>query len=102
MLWIYSVCLESYLLAGYRIPKSKGGPPEPSASLPWQPRKRYKSVPSQKSTSKRLVDLAEALDEGYYEPPVNPSESSASGPTSAAASNSWAVHPWEPTEEDLT
>ena len=102
MLWVYSVCLESYVLAGYRIPKSKGGPPEPSASPHWQRRKHYKAVPSQKATSRHLVDLAEAFDEGYFEPPANPEESSASGSTSVAAQSSWVDHPWEPTDEDFT
>ena len=105
-----SFCLESYLFAGYHVPKSRGRPPEPStkpSAIPaWSMSKHYKTVPpkskAKSAASKALVDLAEAMDEGYFEPPENPSESSTSRSTSAAAQRPWVEHPWEPTDEDLT
>ena len=85
--------------------KSKGGPPEPSAkpgaNPPWQSRKHYKSVPSKSSSSSTLLDLAESFDDGSYEPPANPSESSTSRSTSAAAQSSWVDNAWEPSPEEL-
>ena len=68
--------------------------------------KFYKlAKPKSKATSvagKHFVDLAEAMDESYFEPPENPSESSTRRSTSAAAQPPWGEHPWEPTDEDLT
>ena len=108
--WIYLCRLESYLFAGYHIPKTKGRPPEPSTKPSAIPAgsmsKFYKPVrPKGKATSaagKHLVDLAEAMDEGYFEPPQNPSQSSTSRATSAADQPPFVEHPWEPTDEDLT
>ena len=108
--WIYLFRLESYLFAGYHIPKTKGRPPEPSTKPSAIPvgsmSKFYKlAKPKSKATSvagKHFVDLAEAMDEGYFEPPENPSEPSTRRSTSAAAQPPWGEHPWEPTDEDLT
>ena len=116
------------LMAGYIIPKSKGKPSKPSAQLPtippWKKSRYYTPVPP-RGSARRLVDLSEPNDEGFFEAPPNPAEAGTSRSSTdvlpdddvemvastidvlpddveMVASRNWVEHPWEPTQEDLT